>query len=71
MANKVKTYHWDYGNKNYTLEEYIIKIQELFESPLDQMFECDGDLFMSEYQKLRQGYQKLSFLVDQLKEEKE
>jgi hypothetical protein len=34
------------------------------------MQECDGDLFMSEYQKLIQGAAKLSYLNDQMGQEK-
>jgi hypothetical protein len=47
-------------------------VNELIDSPINQMQECDGDLFMSEYQKLSTASYKLPNLIDQLeKEQKE
>lgn len=72
MSNKVKKYNWVYSNRvQYTLEEYMSKIHELISSPVTQMRECDGDLFMSEYQKLIEGERALDRLIAQLKEDKE
>jgi hypothetical protein len=71
MSNEAKKYNWFYGdNVQYTVEEYISKIHELISSATNQMQECDGDLFMSEYQKLIQGAAKLSYLNDQMGQEK-
>jgi hypothetical protein len=72
MSNEVKKYNWFYSDHvQYTLEEYISKIHELISSPITQMQECDGDLFMSEYQKLIEGACAFDRLINQLKEEKE
>ena len=72
MSNEVKKYNWFYSDRvQYTLEEYISKIHELISSPITQMRECDGDLFMSEYQKLIEGECALDRLIAQLKEDKE
>jgi len=72
MSNEVKKYNWFYSDKvQYTLEEYLHKLYELISSPIRQMQECDGDLYMSEYQKLIEGAWAFDRLIDQLKEEKE
>jgi hypothetical protein len=70
MSKEVKRYNWFYNDNKYTIEEYIEKVNELISSATDQMQECDGDLFMSEYHKLISGAYKLSSLNDQLKEDK-
>ncbi len=69
MSNEVKKYHWFYKDNRYTLEEYLNKVEELISSATEQMQELDGDLFMSEYQKLIEGSAKLSYLNEQLNEE--
>lgn len=69
MSNEVKKYNWFYQDNKYTLLEYLTELRDLINSPVTQMQECDGDLFMSEYQKLITASYKLSNLVDQLKEE--
>ena len=67
MSNEVKKYKWFYRDKvQYTLEEYLHKLYELISSPVRQMQECDGDLYMSEYQKLIEASDKLDHLNDQL-----
>ena len=72
MTNEVKKYNWFYGGGvQYTVEEYISKLHELISSPIRQMRECDGDLFMSEYQKLIEASDKLEHLNDQLNGENE
>ena len=71
MSNEAKKYNWGWNDRvQYTIEEYINKINELISSATNQMQECDGDLFMSEYQKLIQGAHKLSYLNDQMGQEK-
>jgi len=52
MSDTEKKYSWNYAGDKYTLLEYLKKVNELIDSPVNQMQECDGDLFMSEYQKL-------------------
>jgi hypothetical protein len=72
MSNEVKKYNWFYSDRvQYTLEEYLYKLNELISSPISQMQECNGDLFMSEYQKLIEGSCAFDRLINQLKEEKE
>jgi hypothetical protein len=72
MSDTEKKYSWNYAGDKYTLLEYLKKVNELIDSPVNQMQECDGDLFMSEYQKLSTASYKLPNLIDQLeKEQKE
>ena len=72
MSNEVKKYNWFYSDRvQYTLEEYLYKLNELISSTISKMQECNGDLFMSEYQKLIEGSCAFDRLINQLKEEKE
>jgi len=71
MSNEVKKYNWFYEDGKYNLLEYLTELRDLINSPVTQMQECDGDLFMSEYQKLITASFKLSHLVDQIKKEQE
>jgi len=72
MSNEAKKYNWFYSDRvQYTVEEYINKIHELISDPISQMQECDGDLFMSQYQKLIEASEKLEHLNDQLNGENE
>ena len=71
MSKEVKKYNWVYDDDKYTLLEYLTELNKLISSPVTQMQECEGDLFMSEYQKLVTGKYKLSSLIDQIKKEKE
>jgi hypothetical protein len=67
MSNEVKKYNWFYSDSiQYTLEEYINKLDKLICIPVKQMRECDGDLFMSEFQKLIEGAYALDHLKNQL-----
>ena len=71
MTNEVKKYDWSYNDNKYTLLEYLTKVEELISSPVTQMQECDGDLFITEYHKLISGSYKLTNLVEKLKKEQE
>jgi len=69
MSDTEKKYSWNYGGDEYTLLKYLKKVNELFNSPINQMQECDGDLFMSEYQKLITGSYRLTSLIEELRKE--
>ena len=72
MSDTEKKYSWNYADDGYTLLEYLKKVNELIDSPVNQMQECDGDLFMSEFQKLITASFQLPSLIVQLeKEQKE
>ena len=59
MANSKRTsvnkYRLCY-NKWGTAEEYLNKLIDLVEDPLQSMQEMDGDMYLSEYQKLVRAY---------------
>jgi len=47
-ANKYRVKHNEWG----TAEEFINKLLEYIEEPLESMQQMDGDMYLSEYQKL-------------------
>jgi hypothetical protein len=72
MSNEVNKYRWNFHNEvEYTIEEYISKVNKLIYSAITQMQECDGDLFMSEYRNLIDGAYQLDYLNDQMKGKEE
>ena len=72
MTDEVKKYKWLYGDiVEYTLEEYLSKVNKLIYSAITQMQEYDGDLFMSEYRNLIDGAEHLDYLNDQMKGKEE
>lgn len=46
-----KLYKWSY-NVEVDGDEFIKRLTPMIIEPVRQMMECDGDMFMSEYQKL-------------------
>jgi hypothetical protein len=48
------TVTWAYKEK-VSVPEFLRRLDNLLGSPINQMIECDGDLLMSEYQKLLQA----------------
>lgn len=50
--------------------EYLTKVEALICDPVDQMQELNGDLFVSEYQKLIEGSDRLRYLMKQMKGDK-
>ncbi len=59
------TVTWAY-KEEVSVPEFLRRLDKLLESPVHQMMECDGDLFMSEYQKLTQAHYKLSTVVREM-----
>lgn len=53
-----KLYKWSY-NVEVDGDEFIKRLAPLVISPVRQMMECDGDMFMSEYQKLVNAFWQL------------
>jgi hypothetical protein len=56
------TVTWAYKEK-VSVPEFLRRLDNLLGSPINQMIECDGDLLMSEYQKLLQARYMLSNVV--------
>jgi hypothetical protein len=51
-ASKYRIKYNEWG----TAEEYLNKLLEYIEEPLDTMQQLDGDMYLSEYQRLVRGY---------------
>jgi hypothetical protein len=47
----MKTYKWSY-EEEITAEEFLMRLVPLVNGPVQMMWECDGDMFMSDYAKL-------------------
>lgn len=59
------TVKWEYAEE-VSVPEFLRRLDKLLESPINQMIECDGDLLVSEYQKLIQAHYKLSNVVREM-----
>ena len=66
----MKTYRWSYDEK-VTLEEFIKRIRPMVEGPVNNMWEMEGDLFMSDCRMLSEAAMRLHNLVDDMEEEYE
>ena len=62
-----KTYNWSY-NEEITAEEFIKRLLPLVEGPVQMLWECDGDMFMSDYHKLAQAASHLRIFKEQIDE---
>ena len=51
-ANKYRVKHNEWG----TAEEFINKLLEYIEEPLESMQQMDGDMYLSEYHRLVRGH---------------
>ena len=51
--------------------EFIKRIEPLITSPVGTMWECDGDMWLSDYSKLSEAAHQLQRAVEELKEEEE
>jgi hypothetical protein len=66
----MKTYRWSYDER-VTLEEFIKRITPMVESPVNNMWEMEGDLFMSDCRMLSEAAMRLHNLVDDIEENEE
>jgi hypothetical protein len=62
----MKTYQWSY-EEYITAEEFLKRLEPLVNGPVQMMWECDGDMFMSDYSKLREAAARLRNFKDQMK----
>lgn len=65
--------YWGYNHaaqeKEYiSLEECIRRIAPLICEPIQVMWECEGDLMMSDFQKLNDAKRRLEWAIDSLNE---
>ena len=69
-GRSTQMYKWKY-NKEIELEEYIEKVYNKVSSACTTMRECDGDMWLSDYNKLMDAEYRLSDLLNQMKKEPE
>ena len=63
-------YRWWYSDKDddcLLISEYLTKVEALICDPVDHMQELNGDMFVSDFQKLIEGSDKLRYLINQMK----
>ena len=51
--------------------EFIKRVEPLITNPVGTMWECDGDMWLSDYSKLSEAAHHLQIAVADLKEEEE
>jgi hypothetical protein len=62
----MKTYKWNYDEEEITAEEFLLRLVPLVNGPVQLMWECDGDMFMSDYAKLREAAGRLTRFKDEM-----
>ncbi len=60
--------NWEY-NVELTPEEFIMRLKPLVCEPVNNLMECDGDMWMSDYSKLVNAFWKLNNAVKKMEEE--
>ena len=60
-----------WGNKDVTILELFEKLDELVCDPVRSMQDMDGDMYMSDYQKLSQAFWRISNTLRELKGDKD
>ena len=63
-----KTYKWGYS-ESVTFEEFVKRIYPLINGPVTTLSECDGDMWLTDLQKLHRADDILSSILHQIKEE--
>jgi hypothetical protein len=53
-GKRQKTYYWDWKTR-LNAEQYIEKLCGVLESPLDSMYQMDGNMMISDYHELISG----------------
>jgi hypothetical protein len=62
-----KTYKWSH-DEEITAEEFIKRLVPLVDGPVQMLWECDGDMFMSDYHKLTVAAAHLRIFKEQIDE---
>jgi hypothetical protein len=65
-----KKYNWTYDEK-ITAEEFLLRLVPLVNEPVRTLWECDGDMFMSDYAKLCDAAARLRVFQEQVKKKEE
>jgi hypothetical protein len=53
-------------NEEITAEEFIKRIKPMVCDPVSTMIECDGDMWLSDYQKLVSAFYRLTSAVEEM-----
>ena len=60
-----------WGNEDVTMLEMFKELDKLVCDPVRNMQEMDGDMYMSDYQKLSQAFWRISNTLQELKGDKD
>ena len=60
-----------WGDKDIDIVELLDELERLIVFPVQSMHEMDGDMFMSDYQKLCEAHWKISAALRQVNGDKE
>jgi len=63
-----KTYKWNY-TESVTFEEFVKRIYPLINGPVTTLSECDGDMWLTDLQKLHHANDILFSILHQIKKE--
>lgn len=61
----VKKYTWSY-NQKLTLDEYIKRLAPLITEPVGSLQEMEGDMLLSDYRTLTEGYWRFKNLIEEM-----
>ena len=59
-------YPWGY-DESLTAEDFIKRLAPLIDGPVRTMYECDGDMWLSDYSKLTEASARLSRVLEEIK----
>tara|TARA_R100000664_G_scaffold34229_2_gene55377 strand:- start:3873 stop:4124 length:252 start_codon:yes stop_codon:yes gene_type:complete len=63
------TYRWNY-EEEITIQEYVKRLRPLVVDPVRNVWEFEGDMLMSDFQKLNEASNRLNNLINQIEESK-
>ena len=58
-----------WGNEDVTMLEMFKELDKLVCDPVRNMHDMDGDMYMSDYQKLSQAFWRISNTLQELKDD--
>lgn len=61
----IKKYTWSY-NQKLTLDEYIKRLAPLITEPVGSLQEMEGDMLLSDYRTLTEGYWRFKNLIEEM-----
>jgi hypothetical protein len=61
----IKKYTWSY-NEKLTLDEYIKRLAPLITEPVGSLQDMEGDMLLSDYRTLTEGYWRFKNLIEEM-----